>query len=64
MKLIDSAPESGTESKADFLARLRKIALTLPKSYVKAVVQQMPRRVRALVDSKGFTPKKDWAACA
>ena len=55
MKLIDSALESGTESKADFLARLRKIALTLPKSYVKAVVQQMPRRVRALVDSKGFT---------
>ena len=59
MKLIDSALESGTESKADFLARLREIALTLPESYVKAVAQQMPRRVRTLVDSKGFTPKKD-----
>ena len=58
MELIDSAPESGMESKADFLARLHKITLTLPKSYVKAVVQQMPTRVRASADSKGLFRRK------
>ena len=57
-KMVETMPSTGTESIDDFLGRLRRIALRLPKKYIQSVVQKMPANVRALVDSKGFTPKK------
>ena len=56
--MVETMPSTGTESIDDFLGRLRRIALRLPKKYIQSVVQKMPANVRALVDSKGFTPKK------
>ena len=57
-KMVETMPSSGTESKDEFLARLRRAALRLPKKHIKAVVEKTPSNVRALVDSKGFTPRK------
>ena len=55
-KVMEDAPE-GKETKDEFLARLRTIATSLPKGYVKSVIGRMRGNVQALVDSKGFTPK-------
>jgi hypothetical protein len=57
-ELMEKAPE-GTEKKEQFLARLRGIAMGLPKSFVKSVIQRMRKNTKALVTSKGFTPKND-----
>ena len=57
-QLMDEAPE-GTETKEAFLARLKTIATSLPKSYVKSVLAKMKANLKALKDSKGYTPKND-----
>ena len=57
-KLMEEAPK-GRESKEQFLERLRTIAMSLPKSYVKKVVAQMKPNLKALVDARGFAPKND-----
>ena len=57
-RLVKSAPR-GTESKVDFLARLLKIAMGLPKGYVKRVIKKMKVNAQALDAAKGFTPKND-----
>ena len=57
-KLMEEAPE-GRETKETFLERLRIIAMTLPKSYVKKVISKMKPNLQALVDAGGFAPKND-----
>ena len=54
----DEAPE-GTESKADFLARLKDVALELPRAVVKKAVARIPRVLRDIVASKGYHAKSD-----
>ena len=49
-----SFPANRKESKADFLKRLRRVALTLPTSFVEKAVQSMKRRCRAIKASKGY----------
>ena len=57
-KLMKGSPK-GRESKDKFLERLRTIAMTLPKSYVRKVVARMKPNLKALRDAKGFAPKND-----
>jgi hypothetical protein len=49
----------GRETKAGFLARLKRCARSLPKATVRATVRRMRANLDALVESKGFTPKND-----
>lgn len=49
----------GEKSQEDFLKRLRTIATSLPKSYIKSVIARMKRNLKALVEAKGYTPKND-----
>jgi hypothetical protein len=56
--LIQNAPE-GTETKEEFLKRLRAIATKLPKTYIKSVIARMKPNLQALVDAQGYTPKND-----
>ena len=56
--LLKGAPK-GKETRAAFLERLRKIALSLPKGYVKSVIGRMPDNVKALADARGYVPKND-----
>ena len=57
-KMIDGAPR-GAESKEAFLNRLRAIATSLPKGYVKSVIRRMRGNLKALVEARGYTPKGD-----
>lgn len=57
-QLMDEAPK-GIETKEAYLARLRKIATSLPKPYIKKVLARMKSNLKALVDAKGYTPKND-----
>ena len=57
-KVMDEAPEH-TETKEEFLARLRGVAKSLPRGYIRSIVAQMKGRTEALIASKGFTPKND-----
>lgn len=57
-KLLDGAPET-TETKENFLKRLRKVAKSLPKGYVQSVILRMKANLMALVDARGYTPKND-----
>ena len=56
--LMNGAP-SGVETKVEFLGRLRAVATSLPRGYVKSVIGRMRGNVLALVDAKGFTPNHD-----
>ena len=49
----------GRESKADFIARLRRCAKGLSKVYVGRVVGKMKENLKALKAAKGYTPKND-----
>ena len=57
-QLMDEAPK-GNETKDQFLDRLRIIAQSLPKSYVRKVLARMKPNLKALVDANGYTPKND-----
>ena len=56
--LMDEAPK-GSETKVEFLDRLRGIATSLPKSYIKAVIAKMRPNLQALAEADGYTPKND-----
>ena len=56
--VMDSAPV-GSESKDRFLDRLRAVAMSLPKGFVKSAIGRMRGDVRALIDADGFAPKND-----
>ena len=57
-KVIDGAPK-GVETKDAFMDRLRTVATSLPKGFVKSVIGRMKGNVHALIDAKGYTPKND-----
>ena len=58
-RMAESDPPSGTESEADFKARLRRTAMSLPRSMVRKTVARMHKNIIALGDAKGYTPKND-----
>ena len=53
-----SAPK-GVETKAKYLSRLRKTALSLPRPLVRKIIDRMSRNVEAIVEAKGWQPKND-----
>jgi hypothetical protein len=50
---------NGTESKENWIKRLRQTALSLPRSYVKSTIAQMKDRIEATAASKGKHIKMD-----
>ena len=57
-RVITEAPD-GKETKAEFIGRLRNVAKTLKKGYVKRMITRMKANIEALKDAKGWTPKND-----
>ena len=57
-KALEEAPE-GTETKEEYLKRLRRIAKSLSPRFVERLIESMPARIQFVLDAKGFTPKKD-----
>ena len=57
-RVVEGSPR-GRETKAAFLARLRRCALTLPRSYVAGQIARMKKQVQGVVDAKGYCPKSD-----
>ena len=58
-QLMRACEPKGTESKAAYIARLRKCAKSLPKAYLKKQIGQMKNRLQAVIDAKGYNPKND-----
>ena len=52
------APD-GTEEKGQFLARLRRVALGLPRAIVRNAIDRAPQVLSAINDAKAFHPKND-----
>jgi hypothetical protein len=57
-KMAECEP-TGNETRAAFIARLKKCARALPRAVVRATVRRMKSNLGALIESKGFTPKND-----
>ena len=57
-KLMDESPE-GHETKADFLERLKKTALSLPTGYIAKQIAKMRPRIQGVIDAEGRCPKCD-----
>ena len=57
-KAFAAAPD-GKEAKEDHLKRLRAIAKSLPPRFIEKLIESIPSRIQAVLDAKGFTPKKD-----
>ena len=57
-RMNKSAPK-GAESKVQYVSRLRRTALSLPRGLVRSVVGRMSANVQAIVDAKGWQPKND-----
>ena len=57
-RMAESAPE-GTESKAEFLVRFRKIATTLPRGVVASAIGRMKKQIGGVDKAKGYHPKCD-----
>ena len=58
VRMTKSAPK-GVETKAKYLSRLRKTALSLPRALVRKVIGRMSLNVNAIVEAKGWQPKND-----
>ena len=56
---VTKGAPKGTETKAAFLARLRRAAMSLPKGYVKSVIGRMRGNIQALAAAGGHVPKND-----
>lgn len=57
-KMVAGSP-SGTESKAEFVARLRHTAMSLPAPYLFRVIDRYKANIGAIIDAKGYHPKND-----
>ena len=57
--MAKSDPKSGRESEEHFKARLRRIAMSLPRDMVRRTIARMRENIIALKDAKGFIPKSD-----
>lgn len=51
--MLNNDAVTGTETQKQYLARLRRTALTLPRAMVKKALNQMRDRILATVASKG-----------
>lgn len=59
-RMISTMPtHNRTETKKEFLARLKKAAKTLPKGIVAKAIDKMKEQVEGVVDAKGYHPKCD-----
>ena len=57
-KMAETAP-GVKETKAGYLARLEKTALSLPRSYVRKVLGSMKRNIQGVIEAGGYHAKND-----
>jgi hypothetical protein len=58
-KVVSTAPLKGKESKAAYISRLQKCAKTLRKGVVANAIGGMRKRIKEVIDAKGFHGKHD-----
>ena len=57
-KMLACSP-AGTETKAAFIARLKKCAKSLPKPFLKKEIGRMKSKMLGVIDADGYNPKND-----
>ena len=55
-KMIECEPD-GTETRKQYLARLRMCALGLPRKFIRQTIDRMPKNIREVKDAKGYHGK-------
>ena len=58
-KVMETAPDIGTDSKAAFTARLRTVAKTLPRGTLAGAIRRMKEQIEGVIAAKGYHPKSD-----
>ena len=56
---MDAAAPSGAEAKADFLTRLRRTALELPRAVARKAIEQTPTALAGIIAADGHCSKRD-----
>ena len=56
--MLAGAP-AGVEPRGDFVDRLKKTAMPLPRKLVGREVANMKRKIEAIVEAGGYHPKND-----
>jgi hypothetical protein len=56
---MDKTAPEGTETKADFIARLARCARTLPRSVVREALGRMKGNIQGVIDARGYYAKND-----
>jgi hypothetical protein len=59
LKRMKACEPTARETKGDFIDRLRRCAMRLPRGYVGRVLDRMKDNLKALKEAKGYTPKND-----
>ena len=55
-KMLECEPD-GKESREKYLARLRRCALGLPRSFIRKVIGRMRKNIREVKDARGYHGK-------
>ena len=56
---MDAGSPSGTETRAAFLSRLRRTALTLPRPVVRKAIEKTPAILSGIIAAHGYHPMCD-----
>ena len=56
---MDRTDPKGTETKDEYLRRLKRTAAALPKKYVRAVLARMKANIQSTIDVRGHHAKND-----
>ena len=56
-KMLQCEPDF-TETKDQYLARLRRCALGLPRAYVRKVIERMRKNIQEVKEAKGYHGKR------
>ena len=54
---LDSRPKA--ETKQSYKARLRKVALRMPRTFVRKAVQSIKKRAQQIFDAEGYDIPRD-----
>lgn len=57
-KMDETAPD-GKESKEEFLSRLKKCAMSLPRGFVRKVIARMKDNIQGVIEARGYHAKND-----
>ena len=57
--MMKTEPKKGTETKAQFIERLKKAATSLKRGFVSGTIDQFQDRLKGIIEAKGYHPKMD-----